>query len=70
MRHRKRNHLSGPHDKYKDAKYDAYFEPGAMSDDEDEYNLVEGVWVKSTEGFVSREWEFVSQEVCLADRVA
>lgn len=46
----KRNRQRGllpENSEYSKAKYDSYFVPGAMSDDEDEYKLVGGVWVKS-----------------------
>lgn len=62
-RSRQRGLLTGVNAKYLDAKYDSYFVPGAMSDDEDEYKLVDGVWVKSAGVFISREWDFVSQEL-------
>lgn len=64
IRTRKRTALSGDQVKFKEAKYDSYFTPGAMSDDEDEYTLGDGgVWSKSENRFVSREWNFISQEV-------
>lgn len=45
-------------------KYDSYFTFGAVSGDEDEYTLGDGgVWSKSKNVFLSREWDFISQEV-------
>ncbi|CAE6386459.1 unnamed protein product [Rhizoctonia solani] len=46
---------------YREPKYDSFFTPGAQSDDETEYRLDNGQWVK-TGKFVSRAPEFESDE--------
>ncbi|KAB5590972.1 Metal resistance protein YCF1 [Ceratobasidium theobromae] len=59
----KREKLSGEMAKFQDPKYDSYFCPGPMSDDEDKYNLVDGTWVKVPNLYESREFEFISNEM-------
>ncbi|CUA74370.1 Metal resistance protein YCF1 [Rhizoctonia solani] len=62
LRAAKRERLTGDAAKFQAPKYDSYFQPGAMSDDEDKYNLVDGVWVKVPNLFESREYDFISEE--------
>ncbi|EUC54455.1 hypothetical protein RSOL_049780, partial [Rhizoctonia solani AG-3 Rhs1AP] len=63
VRAAKRGKLTGDAAKFQAPKYDSYFEPGPMSDDEDKYNLVDGAWVKVPNLFESREFEFISEEM-------
>ncbi|KAG8709298.1 hypothetical protein FRC11_005681 [Ceratobasidium sp. 423] len=63
LRAAKREKLTGEATKFQEPKYDSYFLPGPMSDDEDKYNLVDGTWVKVPNLFESREFEFVSDEM-------
>ncbi|CCO28576.1 hypothetical protein RSOLAG1IB_01832 [Rhizoctonia solani AG-1 IB] len=66
MRTRQREGLTGDNKaKFQDAKYDSFFTPGAQSDDETEYKVVDNAWVK-TGKFISRapEYESVERQMC------
>ncbi|KAG8696400.1 hypothetical protein FRC08_007177 [Ceratobasidium sp. 394] len=63
IRTRKHNNLTGDDMRFKEAKYDSYFTPGAMSDDETAYEYKDGGWVKLSSHFVSRAWEYYSKDV-------
>ncbi|CUA74590.1 hypothetical protein RSOLAG22IIIB_11332 [Rhizoctonia solani] len=43
LRAAKHERLTGDAVKFQGPKYDSYFQPGAMSDDEDKYNLADGL---------------------------
>jgi hypothetical protein len=63
MRTRQREGLTGDNkEKFQDAKYDSFFTPGAQSDDETEYKVVDNAWVK-TGKFISRAPEYESVKV-------
>ncbi|KAG8738513.1 hypothetical protein FRC10_006772 [Ceratobasidium sp. 414] len=53
----KRNNLAGVDAGFQEAKYDSYFTPGAMSDDETAYENRDGMWVKTR---ALRKWEKIS----------
>lgn len=63
MRTRKRPYLKDLAYKYKGSKYDSYFTPGAMSEDEEVIDTLGSDGRVKTSHFEAHAYEFVSDEV-------